>query len=376
MFDDSLSVQALCDFARDRAPILAFRLDAAHCVRDANGLALRVFGAALLGRPLAERLLDFHGTIDLASLAADHSNTHRLDFQTPDGMPETLLVRFCPLPDGTLVLASHDFEEQTNLGREILALNRDLSNLGRRLQQANADLLELDELKTRFLGMASHDLRRPLSAILAYGEFLRDEAAAGLSDEHQGFLDTILAAAVGMKRMIDNYLDVAIIESGRLRLEPEPAGPDEILNGVLPIIRLLAERKQIGLSVDIETPGRLVADVSKIQQTLINLLSNAIEHSQPGQHVWLRALRDGASWVFSIRDQGPGIASQDQRGLFEPFARLGSRKTAGERSVGLGLAIARLVVEAHRGRIWVESDTGQGATFFVALPARFQEDVP
>jgi signal transduction histidine kinase len=376
MFDDTVSVRALCDFARDQAPMLAFRLDAAQIVVDANWVAMRVFGPELLGRPLAERVLDFQGTIDLAALAADHSNTHRLDFQTPAEMPETMLVRFCPLPDGMLVLASLDFEEQSKLRREVLALNRDLSDLGRRLQQANAELRELDELKTRFLGMASHDLRRPLSAILAYGEFLRDEAAAGWSEEHQEFLETILAAAGGMKRMIDNYLDFAIIESGRLRLEPEPAGLDEIVGGVLPIIRLLADRKQIGLSVEIETPGRLVADVSKVQQTLINLLSNAIEHSQPGQRVWLRALRDGGSWVFSIRDQGPGIALQDQRGLFEPFARAGSRKTAGERSIGLGLAIARLVVEAHGGRIWVESEAGCGATFFVALPAQFQEDVP
>jgi signal transduction histidine kinase len=375
MFDDGSSVQALCSFAQDQAPILAFRLDAAYVVIDANQLAQRVFGRRLLGRPLTEQLLDFCGTIDLAALAADSPTTHRLTFQTPAGLPQTLLVRFFPLFEGTLVLASLDFEEQSKLEREILILNQDLSNLSRQLQQANADLRELDELKTRFLGMASHDLRRPLSAILSYGEFVRDEAAAELSEEHRGFLDTILAAAAGMKRLIDNFLDVAIIESERLRLEPEPVSLNEIVDGVLPIVRLLAKRKQIGLSVDIQTPGRLHVDVSKIQQTLTNLLSNAIEHSQPGQHVRLRASRDGPSWLFSIIDQGPGIPSEDQGRLFEPFARAGNRKTAGERSVGLGLAIARLVVEAHQGRIWVESEAGQGATFFVSLPACSQEEV-
>ncbi len=315
---------------------LAFQLDVAHIVIDANRLAKRVFGAGLLGRPLTKQLLDFRGTIDLAALAADSSTTHRLTFQTPAGLPETLVVRFFPMSEGTLVLASLDFEEQSKLEREILVLNQDLSNLSRQLQQANADL---HELKTRFLGMASHDLGRPLSVILAYGEFLRDEAAVGLSEEHRGFLDTILAAAAGMKRLIDNYLDVAIIESQRLRLEPEPVSLDEIVAGVLPIVRLLAERKQIGLSVDIQTPGRLHVDISKIQQTLTNLLSNAIEHSRPGQHVRLRASRDGPSWVFSISDQGPGIPSEDQSRLFEPFTRAGNRKTAGERSVGLGLAL-------------------------------------
>jgi len=109
-------------------------------------------------------------------------------------------------------------------------------------------------------------------------------------------------------------------------------------------------------------------DVAKLQQVLVNLAGNAIEHSQAGQRVWLAARREETGLVFSVRDEGPGIAPEDQKRLFAPFVRAGTRKTAGERSVGLGLAIARLVVEAHGGRIWVESKPDHGSTFFVTLP--------
>jgi two-component system, sensor histidine kinase and response regulator len=112
----------------------------------------------------------------------------------------------------------------------------------------------------------------------------------------------------------------------------------------------------------------LAADAAKLQQVLVNLLSNAIEYSKAGQRVWLVARREDAEMVFSVRDEGPGIAPEDQKRLFAPFMRAGTRKTAGERSVGLGLAIARQVIEAHGGRIWVESKPDHGSTFFVSLP--------
>jgi signal transduction histidine kinase len=150
-----------------------------------------------------------------------------------------------------------------------------------------------------------------------------------------------------------------------------PIEVEEIMSGVAQIGRLIAAKKKITLLVEPAAGApRLVADAAKLQQVLLNLVANAVEHSQPGQRVWLASYWQPSELCFSVRDEGPGLAPEDQARLFLPFGRGGTRKTAGERSVGLGLAIARSIVEAHEGRIWVESIPGYGATFVVALPVQ------
>ena len=370
MFNDPASAEAMRAYVWETAPVLALYLDANYCVTDANAQARQMLCGEVIGRPLAEQLVDFTGTLDLPALIRQGGTVHRLTLSTAAGMPETLGFRFFPWPDGTLALGSLDFQEQQNLRDEALGLNRELNNLTRQLHQANAELRELNELKNRFIGMAAHDLRKPVGVIMTYSEFVLDEASDRLDEEQRGFLRASLSAAVGMKRLIDNFLDVSVIESGHLRLERSRTAVAEIVAGVLPLVRLVAARKKVELLTEAGEDERpLAVDVAKLQQVLANLLSNAIEHSRAGQRVWLVARREAGGLLFSVRDEGSGIAPEDQPRLFTPFARAGTRKTAGERSVGLGLAIARLVVEAHGGRIWVESIPGQGATFLIALPA-------
>jgi signal transduction histidine kinase len=179
-----------------------------------------------------------------------------------------------------------------------------------------------------------------------------------------------------MKRLIDNFLDVSVIESGHLRLETAQTRVSDILAGVLPLVSLIASRKKVELiTAACEGEGCFEVDAAKIQQVLVNLVGNAVEHSKPGQQVWISVNREDTELIFSVRDEGDGIAAEDQKLLFSPFVRAGTRKTAGERSVGLGLAIAHLVVEAHGGRIWVESVPGSGATFLFALPIREKQQI-
>ena len=369
MFDKPCIAEAMRAYVLEAAPVLALYLDANHCVAHANAMARQVLRAGAIGRPLAEQIVDFAGALDLAALIRQGGVVHRLTLGTASGMPETLCFRFFPLPDGTLALGSLDFPEQQKLRDAALGLNRELNNLTRQLHQANAELRELNELKNRFIGMAAHDLRNPVGVITTYSEFVLDEAGDRLGEEQREFLRTSLAAAAGMKRLIDNFLDVSVIESGHLRLERSQTNVADILGSVLPLVRLVAARKKVELLTEVgDDKHPLAVDVAKLRQVLVNLLSNAVEHSKPGQRVWLVARREDTELVFSVRDEGPGIAPEAQKRLFAPFARAGTRKTAGERSVGLGLAIARLVVEEHGGRIWVESEPDHGSTFFVALP--------
>jgi signal transduction histidine kinase len=365
---------AVLAYVTETAPVLVLSLDAQQRVAAANSHARRILGGDVVGRLMTELVVDFTPPPDLHATSEDGC---RLSLNTAAGLPESFHFRFFPLPEGTLALGSLDSQEQARLGTTVLGLNHELNNLTRQLHQANAELRELNQLKNQFLGMAAHDLRKPIGVIMTYSEFLLDEAGEQLSAEHREFLRICLAAATGMKRLIDGFLDVSIIESGKLRLDLAPASVPEIVAAVEPIARLMAGKKEVILLVDsADDARRLRVDASKLQQVLLNLIGNAVEHSVPGQRVWLSVRREEQDLVLAVRDEGSGIAAGDQARLFTSFARAGARKTAGERSVGLGLAIARLIVEAHGGRIWVESIPGQGATFLFALPVQEQPSQP
>lgn len=376
MFESPCIAEAMRAYVLDTAPVLALCLDASLCVTGANAQAKKVLPDGFLGRPFAAQIVDFAHELDLPALIRQEGVVNRLTLKTVSGMPETICFRFFPLPAGTLALGSLDFQEEHNLRNEVLGLNRELNNMTRQLHQANAELRELNELKNRFIGMAAHDLRKPVGIVMTYSEFILDEAEGRLTGEQLGFLRTSLAAATGMKRLIDNFLDVSVIESGHLRLETAQTRVSDILAGVLPLVSLIASRKKVELiTAACEGEGCFEVDAAKIQQVLVNLVGNAVEHSKPGQQVWISVNREDTELIFSVRDEGDGIAAEDQKLLFSPFVRAGTRKTAGERSVGLGLAIAHLVVEAHGGRIWVESVPGSGATFLFALPIREKQQI-
>lgn len=369
MFDDAAIASALRTYVLESAPVLALRLDETGRVKEANAEARRVLRDGGLDRPFTELLVNFTRPVDLTALVQQNGAIHRLTLDTAAGVPESMDFRFFPVPGGTLAVASPDFREQQTLRGQVLQLNGELNNLTRQLHQANAELRELNELKNRFLGMAAHDLRKPVGVIMTYSEFVLDEAGPQLAPEHREFLRTCLNAATGMRRVIDEFLDLSVIESGKLRLNLAPASAQGIVAEVLPMVRHLAEKKQISLLVEpADDARRLPVDAAKLQQVLQNLLGNAIEHSEPGRRVWLTARWEDRQLVFAVRDEGAGLAPEDQARLFAAYGRAGTKKTGGERSTGLGLSIARLIVEAHGGRLWVESTPGHGATFLFSLP--------
>lgn len=357
-------------YVADTAPILALRLDAQLRVQELNHYARQILGADMAGRSFSDLLPAFIAQPDLAPLAASPQIETLITLSTVSGVPESFRFRFFALIDGALALGSPLVAEQAQLQTTVLGLNQELNNLTRQLHQANAQLRELNQLKNQFLGMAAHDLRRPIGVIMTYAEFVLEETRAQLSAEHQEFLRSCLNAAAGMRLLIDNFLDLAVLESGKLQLDLELVSVADILAGALPTAQLIATRKQITLHVDAaEQPRRLSVDAPKLQQVLLNLISNAVEHSVPGQRVWLSSRWEPQCLILSVRDEGVGLTPAQQASLFEAFGRGGPRKTAGERSTGLGLSIARMVVEAHGGRIFVDSQPGQGATFSVSLPA-------
>jgi signal transduction histidine kinase len=191
-----------------------------------------------------------------------------------------------------------------------------------------------------------------------------------LSDEKKhDFMRRINANGEFMLKLIDNLLDVAKIESGRLDLELATGDLYGLIEENLTMNRLLAEKKGIRLDFAPECGMPLFRfDRDKVEQVLNNLISNALKFSAPGTAVTVQASRMNGTVVVSVRDQGQGIPAEELDKLFKPFGRTTVRSTAGEKSTGLGLAISRRIVEGHGGRIWAESEPGKGSTFSFALP--------
>jgi signal transduction histidine kinase len=230
-------------------------------------------------------------------------------------------------------------------------------------------LERLNALKNQFLGMAAHDLRSPLAVLMGYSEFLLDDLRDSLSPEHREFLDTIHSSSQFMLQLVNELLDVSIIESGRLDLQIDAADLAEVAQRSVTLNRVLAERKQIGVTFCQEGDiPQMFIDAGKIRQVLDNLLTNAVKYSHPDTTITVSLARRDQEVILSVADQGQGIPAEEMSKLFQWLSKTSVRSTAGEKSSGLGLAIAKRIVEGHRGRLWAESAVGQGTTFYVALP--------
>ncbi len=257
----------------------------------------------------------------------------------------------------------------TLLYEDLSRANNELVSLQRELARQNAELERLNAQKNELLGMAAHDLRTPLSAILGYAQFMVGDAAGITADQERLFLDRIKVSAEFMLKMIDDLLDVARIEAGKLHLRREDTDLEALLRGAVEVAGVLARPKEIAVTFACPDPlPGFSVDPVKIEQVMNNLLGNAVKFSGPGTRVEVvAAIRDGAVAV-SVQDQGPGIPAAERDRLFRPFGTTSVRATGGEKSTGLGLAIAKRIVEAHGGALSVHSEVGQGSIFRFTLP--------
>ncbi len=255
--------------------------------------------------------------------------------------------------------------------RELLARARTLIML-RLMTRSNHGLRKANELKNQLLRMAAHDLKGPLSAIIGYTRIINRRVAS--DPKLTRVAGKIQGASQQMLQLIDELLVSAQIESGKLVLNRVAVDVCVIAEQVVASFAKEAENKQQSLELDAEKPGQcmVAAEGARLAQVLSNLVSNAIKFSPRGLPIRVRvrpAQTPGADSVVRIGvvDEGPGLNEDDKARLFGKFQRLSARPTAGEPSTGLGLSIAKQLVELHEGRIWAESEIGQGSIFFVEL---------
>ena len=261
-----------------------------------------------------------------------------------------------------------DTHSDVAMFEEITKVNNDLVNLQRELAQKNAMLRALNEQKNRFLGMAAHDLRNPLGIIMSYASFLETEAVT-LTAQQREFVTRIRQTSEFMLDLVTDLLDVSAIESGKLKLEREPTDLAALIQKNAELNRVLAKAKNIRVELGPMPALPIVEiDAGKIEQVLNNLLNNAVKFSAEGTRVIVSAdVRDDAIEV-AVEDEGQGIPEAEQGKLFKPFGVTRVRGTAGEPSTGLGLAIARRIMEGHGGRIGVDSTVGRGSRFTFSIP--------
>jgi signal transduction histidine kinase len=242
-------------------------------------------------------------------------------------------------------------------------------------RQARADVerswRELERLsrhKSEFLASMSHELRTPLNAVIGFAEVLREELFGSLNPKQAEYIDDIVAAGHQLLALIDDILDLAKAEAGRIELIIRDVAMVDLLRAAIDGHRAEASQRGLQFDIGVEPDAALVrADSVRLGRAVANLVSNAVKFSPDGARIDLQAVRENGAVVVAVHDAGPGIAPADQARIFDEFHQASPAELATP-GTGLGLALARSFVELHHGRLEVESAPGQGSTFRLAIP--------
>jgi signal transduction histidine kinase len=234
-------------------------------------------------------------------------------------------------------------------------------------------LKELDEMKSEFVATVSHDLRSPLTFMRGYATMI--PMVGDVSPKQKRYVEKIMSGIAEMTELIDDLLDLGRIEAG-VGLMSEPCRLDDIIVAQVDVMRPQARAKGLTLRLDhTEDVTVVVGDASLLRRVISNLVDNAIKYTLEGGTVTVGWETRGDRVLISVADTGVGIAKADHVRLFEKFSRIKRRETINIKGSGLGLAIVKSIVERHHGRVWVESELGQGCTFYVELPIGQLEEV-
>ncbi|MBK6688589.1 MAG: PAS domain S-box protein [Deltaproteobacteria bacterium] len=261
---------------------------------------------------------------------------------------------------------------ETRHGRLTTAAIRDVSER-RRLEELRRRTLEdASRLKSEFLANMSHELRTPLNSIIGFASLMEAGRVGTPSAQQKELLGDILNSSKHLLQLINDVLDLAKIEAGRVQLNPEPLDLSLVVREVKDTLRGMAAEKRVSLESVLD-PGclELNLDRGKLKQVLFNYLSNALKFTPEGGRIVVRALAEGAENIrLEVEDNGIGIAPEDLKTLFTEFRQLDSSAAKKYQGTGLGLALTKKIVEAQGGRVEAISEPGQGSTFVAVLPRR------
>ena len=269
-------------------------------------------------------------------------------------------------------IASGDFSRHVDVSNrdELGALAANVNRMNDELNRLYRELEEASLHKSEFLANMSHELRTPLNAIIGFSQLLRERMFGELNEKQEEYLDDILTSAGHLLALINDILDLSKVEAGQIELEVAPFSLREALERGVVMVRERATKDGVTVALEAYPEADIVSgDERRVRQVIFNLLSNAVKFTPHGGTVDVSAVRVNGEVRVSVADTGPGIAPEDHDRIFEEFQQT-EAGAAQREGTGLGLALSKRLVELHGGRIWVDSDLGEGSTFVFTLPAR------
>ena len=273
----------------------------------------------------------------------------------------------------TIMKAEHNYQQQiSNLQNQLSGKVNMLESMVEKLRLSNQELNRLNEIRSKFMSIAAHDLRQPLSAIQGFTSVLMmdQKSTAGEMNSDQIALNNILKATDNMNMLMADLIDISRIESGQFKMDVQAFNFNALLNDVVALQNVGAQKKGIFLQ-KYEYPEDiiLVADRFRISQVINNLMGNAIKFAPQGGRIEARYYVQDGWLVFKLIDNGPGVLHSEQDKIFQKFHQSDVDRNAKKQGWGLGLSIAQEIIIAHGGEIGVESaGLGQGSTFWFTIP--------
>src|SRR5436190_5729756 len=286
-------------------------------------------------------------------------------------LSDSLLVPLRKTQRRLAAIAAGDFAGHVEVPNrdEIGALAADVNRMSDELQRLYQELETESRHKSDFLATMSHELRTPLNAILGFSEVLHEQMFGELNERQLGYVNDVLKAGEHLLSLINDVLDLAKIEAGKMEVELSRVAIPDVLRSAVSLHSERASRGGIDLALTAEPEEMTVtADERRVRQVVFNLLSNAIKFTPDGGRVDISARADDGHVEIAVADTGPGILPEDLETIFEEFEQTSDGKKA--EGTGLGLPLSRKLVELHGGRLWVESEVDRGSTFRFSLPVR------
>lgn len=241
------------------------------------------------------------------------------------------------------------------------------------LAKANVELAarsteaeQANNAKSRFLAAMSHELRTPLNAIIGFADLMHDGRLGPVSEQHRESLDDIRSSARHALGLINEVLDLARIESGRIMLDIQSIDAVGVVSAAIDSLRPLASERNLDVTLEAQSIDNVLLDPARVRQVVLNYLSNAIKFTPEGGLVQVRVLHEADELVLEVIDTGGGVAAGDQERVFGEFEQLHGAAYGG---TGLGLAVTKRIIEAQGGAVGVRSTPGHGSTFYARLPA-------
>jgi signal transduction histidine kinase len=268
-----------------------------------------------------------------------------------------------------VAIASGDFSSHVQVSNrdELGSLAANLNRMNDELGRLYEELEAASRHKSEFLATMSHELRTPLNAIIGFSQVLKQQMYGPLNERQADYIDDVLSSGQHLLNLINDILDLAKVEAGRMELQLSTFELPELLENAASMVRERATRQGIGLIVATDdSVGGMEGDERKVKQILFNLLSNAVKFTPSGGKVTLAARASEEQVVIAVHDTGIGVSADELDKIFEEFYQVGASRT--QEGTGLGLALTRRLVELHGGQLTVESEPGVGSTFTVTIP--------